>query len=216
MKMICIVLFLLAFSCSSYAEQVQCKTNINGAVRFLSYYEYEYEINENYTWRENLFHGWGDITCPAFITLRYFTPKLTDYERSVFCLKFDKELDTYTGFVNGTRNAYLVCKEPKKTFCERVNETKDAAIAITGLAAGAVGGGTAAGTAGITAVAHSSGAVILTGTGGYIAGTLGSIGATSLAVVTAPATIAATVVSVVTVGGAVYLCRDKDSDETTE
>jgi len=217
MKKIYLVLFLLIFSCTSYAETIWCTTSINGTFRTLGYDEDDDVLNENYTLRENLFHGWGDITCPAFITLRRLTPGLNDYERSVFCLKFDKERKTYTGFAEGSRDAYLNCKEPKKSFCERVNETKAAAMAIAGAAAGAVGGAsTAAGAAGVTAVAHSSGAVILTGTSGYIAGTLGGVGATSLAVLTAPATAVAATVSVVTVGGAVFLCRDKDSEDDSD
>lgn len=217
MKKIILTLFLLVFSCPSYAEVVQCTTSINGEIRSLNYHDDDYFLNKNYSWREKIFHGRGNITCPAFVTLRYLIPDLSDRERSVFCLKYDKELETYTGFVNDDRDAYLVCKKPKKSFCERVNATKETAIALAGLAAGTVGGaGTAASAAGVTAVAHSSGAVILTGTSGYIAGTLGGIGATSLAIVTAPATIAATAVSVVTVGGAVYFCRDKDSDNSSK
>ena len=99
--------------------------------------------------------------------------------------------------------------ELSKSFCERVNSAKDAAIAITGVGAGVVGGASAtASAAGVTAVTHSSGAVILTGSGGYIAGTLASIGATSLAVLTAPVTMTAAAVSVATVGGAVYYCKE--------
>ena len=197
------------FSCSSYADVVECTTSINGEFKTLSFDNKESELYENYSFREIFFAHWGDITCPAFITLRHLTPDLSDVERSVFCLQFDDELKTYTSFVNGTRDAHLNCRVPSKTFCERVNDSKDAAIAITGIGAGAVGGAsTAASVAGVTAVTHSSGAVILTGTGGYISGTLGSIGAGSLAVLTAPATVTTAVVSFVAIGGAVYFCRE--------
>ena len=218
MKSIYILLFLMIFSCSSYAKEIECKTSINAEFKTLYYYSDDDIVSENYSYRERVFHGWGDISCPAHVTLRYFTPEINDLERSVFCLKFDNKLKTYTGFVNGDRDAYLTCKVPKKSFCQRLYETKNTAVAFAGLATGvAVGGAnTVAGAAGVTAVAHSSGALILTGSGGYIAGTLGTVGATSLAVLTAPATIAVSTVSVVAVGGALYFCSDKVSDDTTE
>lgn len=209
MKMIWIVAIIIMFTSASYAEMQTCTTSIKGKSKKLRYDPAKIELYENYTFREILFGGWGEIDCPTFITLRHLTPKLSDDERSVFCLKFDKKLKTYTGFDSGPRDAYLNCKKPSKSFCERVKESKDAAIAITGFGAGTVAGtSTGAALAGVTAVTHSSGAVILTGTGGYIAGTLGSIGAGSLAVLTAPATLTTAAVSVVAVGGSVYFCKE--------
>ncbi len=210
MKTIYLVLLFLLLACISHAETTQCTTSINGEIRTINYDDEENELFESYSLREMFFKGWGDLTCPSFITLRELTPELSDLERSVFCLQFDKDQKTYTGYVNGDRDAYLNCKKPSKTFCERVKDSKDAAIAITGIGAGAVGGAsTAASVAGVSAVAHSSGAVILTGTSGYIAGTLGSIGAGAISILTSPVTLATATVSVVAVGGAIYYCREK-------
>lgn len=203
------LLMLISFAHSAYAEILECTTSVHGKRKKLRYNVWEEALDDNYSLREIVFGGWGDIDCPSFVTLRHLTPGLSDKERSVFCLNFDKKRKTYTGFSNGERDAYLNCKKPTKTFCERVNDSKDAAIAIVGVGAGATGGASvAAGAAGVSAVAHSSGAVILTGSGGYIAGTLGSLGAGALAVLTAPATLTAAAVSVVAVGGAVYVCRE--------
>jgi hypothetical protein len=75
--------------------------------------------------------------------------------------------------------------------------------AAAGLGAGAVG---TASTVGITAVAHSSGAWILTGSAGYMAGTMG---AAAGAVAAAPIVLAGGVLIAGGAGTALYLCRDK-------
>lgn len=211
MKSMYILFLLLILSSASHAESFKCTTSVNGKLKSLKYDISDPKLydDKNYSMREALFSGWGDIDCPSYITLRHLTPGLSDSQRSIICLKFDKKRNTYTGIVNGERDAYLNCKIPTKTFCERVNDSKDAAIALTGVGAGTVAGATTtAGLAGVTAVAHSSGAYILTGATGYIAGTYG-VAAGTLAVVTAPAAITAAVASAAAVGGAVYYCREK-------
>jgi hypothetical protein len=87
---------------------------------------------------------------------------------------------------------------------------------LAGSAGVATGASTVAGAAGLSAVAHSSGAAILTGSSGYVAGSLGSIGATTLAgssailaTITAPVTLTIGGVAVAAVGGATYLCWDE-------
>lgn len=75
-----------------------------------------------------------------------------------------------------------------------------------------------AGAAGVTAVTHSSGAAILTGSSGYVAGSLGGVAATSLsaigAVITAPVTIIAGSAVAATIGGATYYCWDELSADS--
>lgn len=208
MKRFIALIFFIILSINSHAAIVECTTKVNGEFKTLSYDDDKGELYANYSFREIFLAGWGVNTCPAFITLRHLTPDITDEQRTVFCLKFDKSSNSYTGFENGTRDAYLNCRAPSKTYCERVNDSKDAALAIAGFGAGATGGtAVASSVAGVTAVTHSSGAVILTGAGGYIGGTLGTIGAGAIAVLTAPATLATAVVSVVAVGGSVYFCK---------
>jgi hypothetical protein len=60
----------------------------------------------------------------------------------------------------------------------------------------------------VTAVAHSSGALILTGTSGYLANTLGVV-AGAWAVATAPVTMAVVGTAAVTGLGVVAVCRYK-------
>lgn len=169
--------------------------------------EYDQFI-DNTTFREILFAGWGG-GCPGHVVLKHMTPELTAKERTTFCLSYDEDAESYLGFERGERDAYGVCRQPSRTMCERVNAGKDAMLAVSGLAAGASAGATgAAGAAGVTAVTHSSGAIILTGSSGYIAGTLGTAAASALGILTAPATIAGTAIGLVAVGGAVYVCQE--------
>ena len=147
-------------------------------------------------------------TCPSYVVLANLTPEMTNAQRQLFCLVMDDEGEQgVVGFGQGQGDSYRRCDTPTPTFCERVNSSRDAAVSIVGLVAGSVG--TAVGTTSVTGtsvVLHSSGAAIVTGSGGYVAGTLGTIGTTMLGIATAPATLTAAVVSVVAVGGAVYVC----------
>lgn len=204
------IAFAVFFAASpAYAEITACQTSVGGEAITLSYDLDEDALYDHYTFREIFFGGWGEITCPSFVTLRHLTPELTDSERGAFCLSFDATSKSYFGFEQGAQDAYGVCKAPTKTLCERVKTSKDTLLAVTGLAAGASGGATAAASAaGITAVTHSSGALILTGSGGYIAGTLGTAGTAALGLLTAPLTLTGAAVSLVAIGGAVYVCKD--------
>ena len=72
----------------------------------------------------------------------------------------------------------------QEVVCTYAPSQSKAVAAVSGAAGGAtVTAGAIAAATGLTAVAHSSGALILTGTSGYIAGT---IGATAAAVAAAP------------------------------
>lgn len=204
--MLRIVLALLAFLLLSPAVSArECTANINGTLVRLSYSDVEY-FNQKTSIRDLVTSRTRGL-CPGYTILRHLTPKLTDKQREVFCLNYDSKSAFYRGIAQGSRDAYGVCATPGK-ICEFVKEQKDAALALTGLAAGTSGGATAAATAaGVTAVTHSSGAVILTGSAGYIGGTLGTLGAGALSILTAPVVVAGTAVSLVGVGSAVYLCR---------
>tara|TARA_R100000687_G_scaffold77729_1_gene70449 strand:+ start:2791 stop:3507 length:717 start_codon:yes stop_codon:yes gene_type:complete len=203
------------------AEEVQlevCSTSIAGEQRTISY-----DINghwsgpnpwlyDHYTFREIFFGDWGAVTCPSAITLATIAPELTPKEKAAHCLVWNKEDETYSGFSKGERNAFGACKNPK-TVCERVSSAKGKALAAISAAGTVASVPSVAGAAGVSAVTHSSGAAILTGSSGYIAGTLGSVGASALAtigaVVTAPATIIAGGLSVAAIGGATYICWDE-------
>ena len=73
---------------------------------------------------------------------------------------------------------------------------------------------TAAGIAGVAAVPHVSGGAIVTSVGvggtGFIAGTLGTIGATALSIVSAPAVIVGAAGAAVVGGGTAAYCYFSD------
>jgi lambda repressor-like predicted transcriptional regulator len=62
---------------------------------------------------------------------------------------------------------------------------------------------------GITVVTHSSGALIATGSAGYIAGTLGTVSTTALAAVSSPIVIIGSSAVAVAAGGAAFYCYVK-------
>lgn len=166
------------------------------------------EAIDNTSFREIFFAGWGG-QCPSYAILKHMTPELSVAERSAFCLSYDEETEQYLGYEVGTRDAYGVCRQPSRTLCERVNAGKEVVLAVSGVGAGASAAtsGTMA-AAGVTAVTHSSGAVILTGSSGYIAGTLGTAATTTLGILSAPAVIAGSAIALVAAGGAVYVCKE--------
>ena len=205
-----VIAALLLVTATAHADEDKtCTARINGDLIEVDYSLYYDEYLENTTFREILFANW-DGSCPSYVVLATLTPDLTASERQDFCMEYNKEEGYYTNFSLGKRDAYGEC-ETKGKFCQLVNATKEEAIAIVGLGSGAVAGTTVAtSAAGVTAVAHSSGAVILTGTSGYIAGTLGTMAASVVSALTAPLVVAGAVVSVVAVGGAVYICADAE------
>lgn len=184
-----------------------CDLWLEGRQRRISYTWDEVFDKESRTVSEKVLGPRGEGSCPSYVTLAFMTPELPQAQRSMFCLVYDKESQQISGFQQGARDARGICKAPARSLCERVNAGKQAALAITGFAAGAVGSavGTTAVT-GTTVVMHSSGAAILTGSAGYVAGTLGTIGTATLGVLTGPAVGTATAIAVIAVGGAVYLC----------
>ncbi|WP_324753651.1 hypothetical protein [Roseovarius sp. Pro17] len=217
-----IILLQCAFVAPAWAAS--CTTSLNGKLHQIDYTVSRQdridtsqsvpkeEMKGNTSVRERLFGRWGEVDCPGYLTLREFTPDLSDAERKPFCLIYDKDGDTYTGFSEGDRNAYLICKNPK-TFCERVNTTKDEAtsIARTGLDVARRTALTTARSA-LSAdvgeiITHSSGALIMKGSGSFISSALGATGTSIGTALSAPAVVATGAVTLVGVGGAVYFCR---------
>jgi len=102
-------------------------------------------------------------------------------------------------------------KAQPKGVCKHLAKSQTALVAAAGTATAAVG--VAANAAPVAAVAHSSGAVILTSVGaggtGYMAGTLGSIGAAALGVASAPAVLIGGTIVAVGAGGTYAYCNLK-------
>ena len=105
-------------------------------------------------------------------------------------------------FLIPARNYRGYCK---KTFCERVNTTKEETVEISkNIARSAVD--RLSQPDNLRAVAHKSGAFILTGGASALSANLATTGSTLATALSTPAALAATGVSVVAVGGAVYMC----------
>lgn len=191
------------------AKPTDCQTSIDGQGLNLAYETDDAALGENRSYRERIFGKAGRITCPGYVTLRALTPDLTDAERALFCIEYDRERKTYTGLAVGPRDAYVGCKAPSKTFCERVSATRDQAAALAAVGARLVGrAATTPVVNGVSAVRDMSGALILTGPRRTISGTLGSLAGEALATMTAPAAATATLVTIVAVGGTVYYCSE--------
>ncbi len=92
---------------------------------------------------------------------------------------------------------------------------KKVAVGTAAVSTAVASVGSIASAAGVSAVAHSSGAAILTSVGvggtGYVAGTLGGLAASALAVVSSPAVIAGAAVAAVGAGGGYLYCRNKQN-----
>lgn len=202
---------MLCTAAPAIADEVACLTSINGEKRPLVYDPDEPNVRANITWRERNFGGPEGIECPGFITLnailKDMDPQITYAEQAPFCLQFDEARQTYTGVAVGARNARVICRARTKTLCQRVNATRDTALAVAGYAAGVAKGGNAAATAaGISAVAEASGVTVLSGTAGALSSAAASIGSGAAAALSTPAALAATAVTVVVAGGALYAC----------
>lgn len=203
-----------ATSTSLQAGTTGCWLSIDGERKAVLWDTADPAVNQSQSYFERAFGvpGLEAATCPGLIVLRHLTPGLSDAQRGPFCLAYDEVTASYSGYEVGTRDWFLNCKKPTRSYCQVVNDSKDAAVKLSeaaGVTLAATGGtSVATSTAGITVVSHSSGALILTGTSGYIAGTLGTIGTTVVSVLTAPVLIGAAAVTVVVAGGSVYVCSE--------
>ncbi|KAF0674850.1 hypothetical protein [Profundibacterium mesophilum] len=142
--------------------------------------------------------------CGPEILIRSLAQTVPEDEVAGYCLAEDPEQGWL--LVPGERGARGRCA---KTACERVNGAKTAAI-NTAVKAIDLSRGPEPDPDGsdMDAVLHSSGAAILKGSSSYILGALGSAASGAGAALSAPAVIAAASVSLVAVGGAVYLCSE--------
>lgn len=185
------------------AELVPCQTSIRGEMLQFVYDPQNPALRENSTLRERLFGEKGAITCPGLVTLRALTPELDDAGRAAFCLQWDAGAKTYLGYAQGARDAWLSCRKPSRSFCQRVNGSATAAGQVLGNAAGF------AGQVGARVLAAPGGAAIVQGQGEALGAKLAGLGAAALG---NPATLGAVAVTAVAVGGAVYVCSDRGAE----
>lgn len=183
------------------AAPVFCTARIAGKDVPLAYDPDEPGLRATYSLRETLFTRWGKSSCPSHVVLRSLTPELTDEERQPFCLRHDEETESFIGYDLGARDARGACKQPAGTVCRRVHQTQNAAVTMTTAAGrGAIRG--------LQALPDGSGAVIVSGSKGYVAGALQAMGGAAAAFAASPVMMASAAVTVIAVGGAVYACAD--------
>jgi hypothetical protein len=144
-----------------------------------------------------------DPECDSATVITYLSQTIPADDIDGYCLT---EAGGYgLLLIPGPRNFRGRCST---STCELVNATTDAALGtaktITSRAAdAALGDGDRT-----TAILHASGAAIVSGQASAIAATLGQVGTAVGTALAAPGVLAATAVSVVAVGGVVYVCRD--------
>ncbi|WP_265499298.1 hypothetical protein [Paracoccus beibuensis] len=182
-------------------EPVFCTARINDRDVVMGYDKTEARLSDTYSRRELLATRWGRHDCPSYVVLRSLTPELTDEERLPFCLRVDGSNESVIGYDLGKRDAWGRCRAGAGSVCTRVNQTTAAAGALTSAAA-------RRSIQGLQALPDGSGAVILSGTGGYISGALASLGGAAAAVAASPMLLTGAAVSVVAVGGTLYACHD--------
>ncbi|SHJ30485.1 hypothetical protein SAMN04488012_10760 [Palleronia salina] len=149
--------------------------------------------------------------CDSETLIAFLAREVPEDDLSGYCLLPDDLL----GFllVPGERTYRGRCA---RTACERVNTARDTAVGIAGTATD-IATGRAEGQSRTNAVLHASGAAILSGSAASIASSVGTgaSGAVSAALA-APALAGAAAVSLVAVGGAVYLCSADDAEAGAE
>lgn len=198
-------LLALTLATPLFAAPTQCTTNIDGEPVTIFYDDEDpnfSSLRERFLTRSR--------TCPGAIVITYLMPDLTAAERQVFCANYDPRTRSHSMPAQGRRDAFGRCVEPSKT-CQLVNTTRQEALALVGIGEQAERGTLSNRlSATLSAVTHSSGAMVLSGNAGTITSVLTTAGTTIGTALSSPAILAGAAVSVVVIGGAVYLCSDDD------
>lgn len=203
-KILRLAALAIGLGSASHATPMQCEAVIEGEPVTI----FHNSDDPTYSSLRERFLRRGQ-TCPGAVVITYLMPDLSAQEREVFCANYDPETGSHSLPAQGRRDSLGRCVEPSRT-CALVNTTKQEAMALMGLgqkAEDADGPGFLSSS--ISAVTHSSGAMILSGNAGALSGMLTSAGTTLGAAITAPAVLVGAAASVVVIGGAVYLCNDE-------
>lgn len=203
-KILRLAALAIGLGSASHATAMQCEAVIEGEPVTIFYNS----DDPTYSSLRERFLRRGQ-TCPGAVVITYLMPDLSAQEREVFCANYDPETGSHSLPAQGRRDSLGRCVEPSRT-CALVNTTKQEAMALMGLgqkAEDADGPGFLSSS--ISAVTHSSGALILSGNAGALSGMLTSAGTTLGAAISTPAVLVGAAASVVVIGGAVYLCNDE-------
>jgi hypothetical protein len=191
----------LLWAAPLWAAPAQCTTKIQGEPVTIFYDDEEPTYS---SFRERFFSRRD--TCPGAVVITYLMPDLTAEERQVFCANYNPDTKSHSLPAQGPRDAFGRCEVPSNT-CKLVNTTKENALGLVGIGTQAEDGSlTGRLSSTISAVTHSSGAMVLSGNAGTISSLLTSAGTTIGTALGTPAVLAGAAASVVVIGGAVYLC----------
>lgn len=203
------LLALIIVFCASAASAERCRAVVNGSEVVVDSENFA-NFSDDVKRREKLLNWparkwnktWGTpAACDSGVLYDYLATTVPTEEIADYCLTSTEDSGYF--LIPGLRNFRGLCR---KTVCERVNTTVDETAEISAsIAQGAVQAVTEPG--GARAIAHKSGAMILSGTAGTITANLGTTGTTLMTALSAPAVLAAAGVSVLAVGGTVYMCR---------
>jgi hypothetical protein len=140
------------------------------------------------------------VSCDSETIIAFLGAVLAVDQIDRYCLSYDAETDGFL-LVPGVRNYRGRCQ---KTVCDRVNVAADQTTGFLGAMTQAIW--TQQG--GLLGLTHSSGAMLLTGSSSALIETVGGAATSVLAALSTPAAMTATAVTVVAVGGGVYVCRE--------
>ena len=193
---------VLMVSHSAAAKTVSCVANLGGHETIL---EFEEETVAFRSFREK----WSPFapSCPSEAIIAKLKPDVDPKHWKGYCLLTEED-GSYSAAVTGVGDRFGRC--PKEgAVCKVVNDASEYAIATAaGFAGSVLGTNASIAAVGASVVPHSSGALIMTGASGYIAGTLGTVGTTAVGIATAPATISGALAGAVVVGSAVLICAN--------
>lgn len=172
-----------------------CDTSIAGEQTAINYVR-DAEFHQNVGRLERNLSGWGRISCPGYVTLREILRRNQMADDGSYCLLWDKENDSYIGAQKGARKGNALCR---KTFCQRVNGTRQAAFRNANALA----------VAGYDAVTQRPGAAILAATSGQMVGTLEAAGAAAMGIAASPVAVGSMVIGSAAVGGTMWYCAEE-------
>lgn len=195
-------LIFVTVSQPAFAKTVTCIASLGGQQTVL-------EFDADTVAFRSLREKWSPFapSCPSEAIIAKLKPDVDPKHWKGYCLITD-ENGSYVAAIAGVGNRFGRC--PKEgAVCKVVNDaTEYAVVTAAGFAGSVLGTNASMAAVGATVVQHSSGAWILTGTTGYIAGTLGTVGTTALGIATAPAAIVGAAAGAVVVGSAVLICKN--------
>jgi len=210
-RSLCAALLLCAAPAAAQAQARDCVARVN---------HQEVEISAgviptdsiDLTLRERLL-GWPRRTtsrltgnappCDSQTTIAFLAAILAIDQTEGLCLAWDEDDSGYL-LVPGEQNYRGRCQ---KTVCDRVNMLRDDALGTAATVGQLVTQGLTTDT-GLRGLAHDSGAFLLSGRSGLMREALGQGAAALGGALSTPAVLTAAAVTVVAVGGAVYVCTE--------